>query len=43
MELFSVVLLCVIAVILIGILTAMKAGFNEIISGLEMIERKTRG
>jgi hypothetical protein len=27
----------------IGILTAMKAGFNEIISGLEMIERKTHG
>ncbi|MFC1661662.1 hypothetical protein ACFL3S_09460 [Gemmatimonadota bacterium] len=41
MELVTVVLLVVIAVVLIGILTAVKSGFNEVIRGLEALEQKT--
>ena len=41
MDFAIVVILVVIAVILFGILTAVKAGFNEIIHGLEALERRS--
>ena len=41
MDLAIVIILIVIAVILFGILTAVKSGFNEIIRGLEALERRS--
>jgi len=41
MDLAIAVILGVIAVTLFGILTAVKAGFNEIIRGLEALERRS--
>ena len=39
MEFMVVVVLVVIAVILYGILTAVKDGFNQVIRGLESVDR----
>lgn len=38
-----VVLLVVVVVILYGILTAVKVGFNEVIRGLESLDRTATG
>lgn len=43
MELFGAILLVVIALILLGILTALKAGFNEVIRGLETLQGSSGG
>jgi hypothetical protein len=40
MELLSVALQVVVVVILFGILAAVKSGFNEVIRGLEALDRK---
>ena len=40
METLTVVLLVVTALILFGILTAVKSGFNEVIRGLETLAKK---
>jgi hypothetical protein len=41
MELASIILLLIILVILVAILNAMKSGFNEVIRGLEALERRS--
>jgi hypothetical protein len=38
MEILTVALLVVIALVLFGILTALKSGFNEVIRGLQALE-----
>ena len=39
MELASIILLLIILVVLLAILNAMKSGFNEVIRGIEALER----
>jgi len=41
MDIAVVILLVVIASILLGVLTAVKAGFNEVIRGLEALDRSS--
>ena len=43
MDLFAAILLVVIALILLGILTALRAGFNEVIRGLETLQDSSGG
>jgi len=40
MDTLSLVVLVVIALLLFGILTAVKNGFNEVIRGIEALEKK---